>query len=184
MTLNKEIRTAAVTYLKGYASLTALVAAEKIHNFKLTPFDMKDSPFINVYTINDDDNSNENDPEYDVDVNLAIEVIHDNVDEIDDIVNQVEDALIFKIVKGVDWGGIPGVEQPSYQSSITNFDYEGATPRASRGPVYKITYKAPKGREASIDLLNTIQTVGDDFKSENKDGSQLDTGVFVDTTAP
>lgn len=184
MTLNKEIRIAAVEYLKNYVPLTSLVDADKIYNFKITAFDMTKIPAINVFTIDDNDNSHENDQEYDVDVNLAIEVIHNNVDEIDDIVNQVENALIFNLPVGEGWGGITGVERPSYKRSITNFDDIGTTPRASRGPVYSITYKAPKGREASLDTLNIIQTLGNDFKSENKEGSQLDTGVYVDTSTP
>lgn len=129
MVNNKTIRTLTVNALKANSNVTALVAATKIHNSKVTPHMFGNLPAIGVFITNSAAQGvNHLTPEFvraiDVNIEVIVSGTEDYMDNTDDIIFAIKRALFGNTV----WTG--QFENTAGYTEETNLDDAGEKPMA------------------------------------------------------
>lgn len=178
MILNKLARQAVTNILKSNTNLIAVVNPNNITNFPAIKIDAKQTPYVSVLTIQDDDSSSINNVLTDTFLKVSIEIFDRTADKVDDITVLVDNALInnANFALGVGFGGVQGLKYPTYSGSQTFYDADGASQRVVRNLMYTFNYQSLKGDEAEV---NTLDELSIDLETEEKEGSQLDNSTLI-----
>lgn len=154
MILDKQIREALVLKLKNSTLITSVVSATNILDFPTRKIDMNNTPCISVFTLKGTDNSGKNDIRNDNELTVYFEITTTNsADVADDIENLIDAVILDDTPYWYNYEGIDTVEQPVYQSNLTQMDDEGERVRIVKSVTYTLRYRTLKGVETISETL-------------------------------
>lgn len=177
MILDKQIRQALVAKLKASPLITSVVLESNILDFPIKKIDMNNTPSIGVFTLKGIDNSGSNDIRNDNECTVYFEITTNNVDVADDIENLIDKVIVDDTPNWYNYEGLETLEQPVYQSNLTQMDDEGARIRIVKSVTYTLRYRTLKGIETISETLEGID--GKILVEEDEINSQLNNNVEV-----
>lgn len=153
MILDKQIRQALAAKLKASSLITSIVSESNILDFPIKKIDMNNTPSIGVFTLKGIDNSNPNSILNNNECTVYFEITTNSVEMADDIENLIDKTILDDTAYWYDYEGLESLEQPVYQSNLTQMDDEGARIRIVKSVTYTLKYRTLKGVETISEKL-------------------------------
>lgn len=154
MILDKQIRAMVVEKLQNCDDIIAVVDPTNILNFYIKKIDMNNTPAINVFTLDNTDNADENAVITDLNTQVIIEITGTSADVVDDIENLIDICLVDDSTIDKNYESIEGLYSPIYKNNRTLLDDEGTQIRIVKSITFKFNSKTLKGAMSEFDVLS------------------------------